>query len=74
MPENCKFPVYEIEQLVGLNEITLVLQMAVHTVHTHIIGHYIHTYIHIYLHSIDLYKRCGNSHILRVSVVMKSYK
>lgn len=39
MPENYKFPVYEIEHWVGLNEMSLVVQMAVNTVHTHIIGH-----------------------------------
>jgi len=39
MPKNCKFPVYEIEHWVGFNEMTLVVQMAVNTVDTHIIRH-----------------------------------
>jgi len=41
MPENCEYPVYEIEHWMGLNKMSLIIKMAVNTVDTHIIGHYV---------------------------------
>lgn len=43
IPENCKIPAYEVEQLVywmGLNESNLIIEMAVNADDMHVVGSY----------------------------------